>query len=397
MTQTAAALVSLATTLLILTGLIAYWHLFLLAFSAGTVFSLNMPARQALVPLLVPKHQLMNAVSLQMSGMNLTRILAPATAGLLIAPLGALGPMANDGVGWVYFLTFLLFAGAVASEFRLPAHGMKVEEEDESFLTGLTTGFRYVAGTPVIAMLLIAGMLMPFFAFPVQVMLPVFAEEVFGVGGGMGFGLLMAAGGVGGLLGTIISANLDRAPNKGHIMFAGALLMGGFLIAFGSTSAFLLGLLFMAASNIGQMLFMSSNNTAVQAITPEELRGRVMSIMLMSFGVMPLGVVPLTFAANRFGAPAVVVVSTIAMLTVIVLAFAAVSRFRNLRLETSAQAELSAVQAATLVAEGKITRAEADRLSGRVRRAPLPEGTGRKRRAEERLDLPESVTPAPPR
>ncbi len=397
-TQAAAALVSLVTAVLILTGLIAYWHLFMLAFSAGTVFSLNMPARQALVPQLVPQHKLMNAVSLQMSGMNLTRIIAPAMAGLLIAPLGAIGPLGGDGVGLVYILTVALFVIAVASEFRLPAHGMKAETEaePESFREGLVTGFRYVRGTPVIAMLLVAGMLMPFFAFPVQIMLPVFAEDVFGKGGGLGFGLLMASGGIGGLIGTVISANLDRRPNKGRIMFAGAILMGGFLIAFGTTNVFVLGLVFMAASNIGQMLFMSSNNTAIQTIAPEELRGRVMSIMMMSFGVMPIGVLPITLAADRIGAPLAIVLSSLVMLAILAFAFVAIPRFRNLRIEARETAALSPVQAATLVAEGRITRAEADRLTGRLRRAPLPEGTGRKRRAEELFDLPEGATPAPP-
>ena len=395
-TQSAAALISLLTTVLILTDLIGYWYLFLLAFSAGSIFSLNMPARQALVPLLVPQHKLMNAISLQMSGMNLTRILAPALAGLLIVPLGAIAPGGGEGVGWVYLLTFALFAVAVASEFKLPSHGMQAESEGESFTEGLRGGFRYAITTPVIMMLLVAGTLMPFFAFPVQIMLPIFAEDVFGQTKGMGFGLLMAAGGLGGLIGTIIAANFDGLPNKGQIMFVGAVIMGGFLIAFGSTNTFILGLVFIAASNIGQMLFMSSNNTAIQTLAPEELRGRVMSIMLMSFGVMPLGLLPLGLAANSIGAPDTIVYSSIVLLGVLAVAFVAVPRFRNLRIDVLATAELSPVQAATLLAEGKITRAEADRLTGRMRRTPLPEGVGRKRSPEEPLDLPEGVSPAPP-
>lgn len=390
-TQSAAALISLMTTVLILTDLMAYWHLFALAFSAGTIFSLNMPARQALVPLLVPQHKLMNAVSLQMSGMNLTRIIAPALAGILIAPLGVVGVGESGGLGWVYLLTFALFVVAVASEFRLPSHGMRAEPEEDNFVQGLVGGFRYVVATPVILMLLIAGMLMPFFAFPVQVMLPIFAEEVYGMGGGMGFGLLMGAGGVGGLIGTIVSANFDGLPNKGHIMFAGAVLMGGFLAAFGAVSIFPLALIFMAASNTGQMLFMSSNNTAVQTIAPEELRGRVMSIMMMSFGVMPIGVLPITYAADEFGAGRTVVVVSLALLALVAVVFVAVPRFRNLRIDVLARAELSPVQAATLVAEGKITRAEADRLTGRARRTPLPEGVRRKR-----AEMPEGAAPGTP-
>ena len=396
-TQSAAAIISLFTTVLILTDLMEYWYLFLLSFSAGTIFSLNMPARQALVPLLVPQHKLMNAVSLQMSGMNLTRIIAPALAGILVAPLGVIGVGESGGLGWVYLLTFILFTVAVASEFRLPPHGMQAEsEEGENFLEGLVGGFRYVIATPVILMLLLAGMLMPFFAFPVQVMLPIFAEEVFGLTGGTGFGLLMAAGGVGGLIGTIIAANFDSLPNKGHIMFIGATIMAGFLAAFGWTSAFILGMLFIAVSNTGQMLFMSSNNTAVQTIAPEELRGRVMSIMMMSFGVMPIGVLPITFAADRFGAGNTVVVVSLVLLVVLAVVFVAVPRFRNLRIDVLAQAELSPVQAATMVAEGKISRAEADRLTGRMRRTPLPEGTRRKRTSEERVEIPGGAAGAPP-
>ena len=395
-TQSAAAIISLLTTVLILTDLIGYWYLFLLAFSAGSIFSLNMPARQALVPLLVPQHKLMNAISLQMSGMNLTRILAPALAGLLIVPLGAIAPGGGEGVGWVYLLTCALFTVAVASEFKLPSHGMQAESEGESFTEGLRGGFRYAITTPVIMMLLVAGTLMPFFAFPVQIMLPIFAEDVFGQTKGMGFGLLMAAGGLGGLIGTIISANFDGLPNKGQIMFVGAVIMGGFLIAFGSTNTFILGLVFIAASNVGQMLFMSSNNTAIQTLAPEELRGRVMSIMMMSFGVMPLGLLPIGLAANSIGAPDTIVYSSIVLLGVLAVAFVAVPRFRNLRIDVLAEAELSPVQAATLLAEGKITRAEADRLTGRMRRTPLPEGVGRKRSPEERRDRAEGVSPAPP-
>ena len=361
-TQTAAAVVSLVTAILIITDLIAYWHLFVLSFSAGAIFSLNMPARQALVPLLVPQHKLMNAISLQMGGMNFTRIVAPAMAGLLIAPMG---------LGWVYVLTVVLFTVAVLSEFRLPAHGLDGEGRAERFTEELTAGFRYVAATPIIAMLLVAGMLMPFFAFPVQIMLPVFADDVFGKGGGAGFGLLMAAGGVGGLIGAITAANLDRRPNKGRIMFVGALIMGGFLVAFATTRVFALALVFMAAANVGQMLFMSSNNTVIQAVTPSKVRGRVMSLMMMSFGVMPLGVLPITAAADEFGAPAAVFVSSLVLLGIAVVAFLTVPAFRKLRLEAMEEAQLSPVQAAGMVARGEISQAEADRLTGKGRALAL--------------------------
>ena len=121
-----------------------------------------------------------------------------------------------------------------------------------------------------------------------------------------------------------------------------------------------------------------------------------MSIMMMSFGVMPLGVLPLGYAANSIGASNTIVLSSIALLGVLAVAFVAVPRFRNLRIDVLAKAELSHVQAATLLAEGKISQAEADRLTGRRRRTPLPVGVRRKRVTDDRVDIPEGVTPAPP-
>src|SRR5690606_26748157 len=115
LTQSFAAFASVVTAALILTDLIEFWHLLAISLATGTVFSFNMPARQALVPLLVPQHKLQNAISLQMGGMNFTRIIAPALGGLLIAPLG---------IGLVYMVTFVLFVLAVASEFHLPKEGL---------------------------------------------------------------------------------------------------------------------------------------------------------------------------------------------------------------------------------------------------------------------------------
>ncbi len=122
-----------------------------------------------------------------------------------------------------------------------------------------------------------------------------------------------------------------------------------------------------------------------------------MSITMMSFGVMPLGVLPITIAADSIGAPAAVTISSTVFLVVLVLAFVAVPRFRNLRLDAMQRAELSPVRAAMLVAEGKLSKAEADRLTGRTRLAPLPQGGVLGRSVEERLDLPEGTSTARPR
>ena len=357
-TQSVAAAADLVVAFLVITDAVTFWHLVAAALVTGIVFAVNMPARQAMVPQLVPQHKLMNAISLQMGGMNLTRIIGPAAAGLLIAPLG---------VGGVYLITAALFGLAVASEFQLPAHGMiAISGARRSFREDLLGGFAYISRRPLMRLLIVTGLLMPLFSFPVQQMLPVFAEDVFAgdpFEASTALGVLAASTGVGGLAGALIAANLDGAPRKGRIMLIGGVLMGVFLIAFAATSTFIVALLFLALANLGGMLFMTTNNTVIQASVDREVRGRVMSVLLMSFGVMPLGVVPVTVAADAFGAPAAVAGAAVVMLAALLLFFAASARLRGLEIAALGEAALSPAQAARMVAEGRISSEEAERLT----------------------------------
>jgi MFS family permease len=208
---------------------------------------------------------------------------------------------------------------------------------------------------------------MPLFGFPIQQMLPVFAKDVFD-SPEKGLGWLGAAAGIGGLVGAMISANLENQPQKGRMMFIGGLLMGGFILAFAAAQHLLVGMLFLAAMGVGQMLFQATNNTTIQSKVPPEVRGRVMSIMMMSFGLMPLGVVPVTIAADYIGAQASLAISAACLLVVLLLMWGGSARLRNLRVDALGRAELSPVRAAELLAQGKITEEEADRLTGQVRK-----------------------------
>ena len=357
-TQSLAAASDLVVALLVIVGWIEYWHLVAGALGTGAVFAVNMPARQAMVPQLVPQHRLMNAISLQMGGMNLTRIFGPAAAGLLIAPLG---------VGGVYLLTAVLFALAVASEFQLPRHGMVAATGPiKNLRAEVLGGFSYISRQPLMRLLIVTGLLMPLFSFPVQQLLPVIAEEVFAgdpFESATALGILAGSTGVGGLVGALIAANLDAAPRKGLIMLAGGVIMGCFLIAFAATSSFLLALVLLALSNTGSMLFMTTNNTVIQASVEQEVRGRVMAVLLMSFGVMPLGVIPVTVAADAFGAPAAIAGTAAVMLAALLLFFGVSSTLRRLEIAALGEAALSPAQAARLVAEGRLSREEAERLT----------------------------------
>ncbi|MDZ7727358.1 MAG: MFS transporter [Dehalococcoidia bacterium] len=282
-------------TVLILAGVVAFWHIVIAALFMGSMMAMVMPARQALVAQVVPQHKLMNAISLQMGGMNLTRIIGPGLGGLLLAIVG---------VGWAYAATVVLFFLGVLCMFPLPKEGMIAKQYDaenpRNFLEDLLGGMKFVISSPLFRLLLATALLMPLFAFPVQQILPVFAEEVFSWPD-VGLAILASSAGAGGLLGTLIAANLDHIQRKGRVMLFGGLLMAFTFIGFAFVPNFWVASLLLGVGNTGAMLFMVTNNTIIQAKVPDEYRGRVMSLLMMSFGLMLVGILPLTIASDLWG------------------------------------------------------------------------------------------------
>lgn len=362
--QVFVSFVNLALAVLIIAGLLEFWHLVVGAAGSGAAIATVMPARQAIVPQLVPQHRLMNAISLQMAGMNLTRIIGPAMGGVLIAPLG--GGVA--GAGGVYVITVGLFLLSTLTVLALPSAGMRARPEEgaeeEPFVQRLAGGFGFIAREPLFRVLLGTALVMPFFALPVQQILPVFSEQVFDRGPSA-LGLLMAATGLGGIIGALATANLEEYERKNRLMLLGVVVMGGSFFAFAVSDVFWVALLFLTIGSVGRMLFMVTNNTVIQARVPDAYRGRVMSVLMMSFGAQPLGVLPLTIAADAIGPQAAVAGLSVLVLVVMLGVFTMSTTLRNLTLSPLAHAELSPSQAARLVEEGRITQEEADRITGR--------------------------------
>lgn len=353
--QTCAAVSMAVIAVLTISDVIKVWHLVVASLLNGALMSINMPARQALVPQLVPRHKLMNAISLQMGGMNLTSIIGPALASFLIDPLG---------IGWVYGIGAALFLGATWSMLRLPKHGMVFEREQRSVISELREGFGFVWRDPTLRALILLNLLMPMLFFPARQLLPVFAVEVF-ERGASGLGMMATAAGIGGVLGALLSANLSHEPRKGPLMFLGGMTMALFTMLFALAPAFELAVLCLAISAAGQMLLMNTTSTVIQASLPSEMRGRISAMMGMSFGLSPVVVFPIAVAADSFGAPATIAVSSLVSLALLAGFFASSPRLRHLRQDALQRSQLSEVQAATLVARGEINREEAANLSGR--------------------------------
>jgi MFS family permease len=324
--QLAVALVNLINTILIIADLVAMWNLLIMSMLSGVAFSFNMPARQAAMPNLVPRELLMNAMSLGSSAMNGTRIIAPAIGGLLVAPIGLGGGFA--------VLTALYVLSAVLT-LGLPKMPPKDRDAKVTFFTDFKAGFSYIRADRLVLGLLLLGTIPMIFAMPYQTLLPVFTEDVWDVGA-TGLGFLQAAAGVGGLVGTLITANMDRSPRKGWIMLMASCLTGVFLMAF-SYSIFNVALAMIAIVGLTSMVFMTVNNTMITSLIPDNVRGRVSSVFMMTFGLMPLGVVPASIAADTIGVEAVTAIGGGLLIVSVLLTYAVFPQFRTLDSAVKAQ------------------------------------------------------------
>jgi MFS family permease len=318
--QVAVFALNLANTVLILAGIVEFWHLMVLSTLSGVAFSFNMPARQAAIPNLVPRELLMNAMSLGSSAMNATRIIAPAVGGLLIAPIG---------VGGGFAVLTALYGLAVVFSFGLPKMPSQERDAKVTFFSDFAGGFSFIRGNKLVLGLLLVSTVPVVFMMPYQTLLPVFSEDVWDVGAN-GLGVLQAMSGVGGLIGGLIVANMDNHPQKGRVMFISAMSTGVFLIAFALSPSFGIALPLLAATGLASMIFMTVNNAVITSVIPDHIRGRVMSVMMMSFGLMPLGAVPASIAAEYIGTPTVVAIGGVMMMVSVVAFYALYPQFRSL-------------------------------------------------------------------
>ncbi|HEY8171901.1 MAG TPA: MFS transporter [Dehalococcoidia bacterium] len=343
--QVAVTALNLVNTVLIIAGLIEFWHLLVLSTASGMAFSFNMPARQAAIPGLVPRELLMNAMSLSTSSMNATRILAPAVGGLLIAPIG---------VGGGFAVLTAMYAIATAFTFGLPKMPPEARDAKVTFFSDFTGGFAYIRSNRLVLGLLLLGTIPMIFSMPYQTLLPVFAKDVWHVGP-TGLGVLQAMAGVGGLAGALMVANMDRYPFKGRVMLLGAIGTGVFLMAFALSPTFAVALPMLALVGVGSMVFTTVNNTVITSVIPDGVRGRVMSVLMMSFGLMPLGAVPASIAAEYIGTPAVVAIGGGLLIGFVALAYVLFPQFRTLD-------SAIRIERADREAERDAQRAEYDRL-----------------------------------
>ena len=290
-TQSWAMLLAGTLAALTLTGTIQIWHLILIAVGFGVGNAFDIPARQAFVSDMVAREDLINAIALNSSMFNGARIVGPAIAGILVAAVGEGWCFLGNSVSYVAVLTSLL-AMKIAPTVR---------RELKSPFTEIKEGFTYVATTPPIRALLLMLGLVSLAGTPYAVLMPVFANDLLGGDSGT-LGFLMGCSGIGALAAALTLASRKHVFGLGKWVAAACTGLGASLIAFSFSRSVPLSALVLVPVGFSMMTEMASSNTLVQAMVPDQLRGRVMSVYSMMFmGLAPIGSLLAGTAAGIIG------------------------------------------------------------------------------------------------
>lgn len=274
--------------------LLHVWHIFVFTLITGIAWTFSEPVRQSMIPSVVPKAELANAIALNSGGFNLMKIIGPALGGAMIAVFGAAGN---------FFVQAVAYAGVLVMIYWMQVPPTPAEARRSSALSNLKEGFAYVWSTPAVLALMTLAYVPRIFAVPYQTLMPVFQKDVLRVGP-EGLGLLMAAPGLGAVLAVLMLASSgNRLKRQGVFLVASIIVLGLFLIVFSQITSFPLALLSLVAVGIFQMLFLASTSTLLQLIVPDQLRGRVMSLYMLDRGFMPAGALFAGVAAHFIGAP----------------------------------------------------------------------------------------------
>jgi MFS family permease len=293
-TQSCAMILAFVLAALTLSGRVREWHIIVLAALLGLVNAFDMPARQAFIVQMVERDDLMNAIALNSSMFNGARVVGPAIAGILVAAIGE---------GWCFFANAVSYIAVLAGLFMMTTPRFVPKATATSALQNIVEGLRFVANTAPIRALLLLLALVSFTGMPYAVLMPVFADRVLHAGA-RGLGILMGASGVGALAGSIMLALRSTVRGLGRWVAVSCTIFGATLIAFGLSRALWLSVAILVPLGAAMMVQMSSSNTLIQSMVPDELRGRVMAAYTMMFmGMGPLGSLAGGTVADRVGAP----------------------------------------------------------------------------------------------
>jgi MFS family permease len=265
-----------------------------LASLLGVVNAFDIPARQSFLIEMVVREDLMNAIALNSSMFNGARVIGPAVAGILVARIGE---------GWCFFANAVSYIAVIIGLLLMKLGTLRTASKKSSPFEHIAEGFRFVRHTkPILALVLLIA-LVSLVAVPYSVLMPIFADRVLHRGA-HGLGILMGSSGVGALLGALTLAIRRGVQGLGRVVGLAATAFGVSLLLFAFSKSFWLSVVLLIPVGYSVMLQMSSSNTLIQAMVPDELRGRAMAVYTMMFmGMAPVGSLFAGVLADKIGAP----------------------------------------------------------------------------------------------
>lgn len=320
--QIAMAAVAVLFAVVVALNWVRVWHAMLFSFVMGCGFAMNMPVRQALIANTVPREELGNAIAVNAMATNASRIMGPALGGVLIVAFGAAG---NFLLQAGLFLCMVVTIIPMKTPFRDAAFMLKT-----SALHSLKEGIQYVWVNKTLFGLMILSFIPALFVMPIVHILPVFTDTVLHAKANI-YGYLLASYGVGGLLATLVLASFGRMIRSGWLGIITITCATFFVIPLAQSRTPWVAFFLLSSIGFLMMLFRVNNNTLVQMLSPDQLRGRVMSIYHIDHALVPLASSVLGVFADVFTAPAAMVVSGIIGLAAIFLLLGYVKEIRDLR------------------------------------------------------------------
>ncbi|HUX47968.1 MAG TPA: MFS transporter [Dehalococcoidia bacterium] len=298
--QVASALPILLLATLTTTGVIAIWHIAALSVLIGTVWAFTDPAYLAIIPSLVTPSDLMNAMAMDTLAWQLSRFIGPAIAGVLMGLVAIGGTFYGAGIAFVvaFLLIFLI---------RTPA---TITTERASIWKDIKEGLSYIRSNKMALTLILMVANVSLFALPCFWLMPVFARDVLGVGEA-GYTQLMMAVGAGWLAGGITAAKLGDFKRKGWLMIVSALIFTGMLILFAMSRSFPLSLVLAVIIGAANGLFQAVIIALLLSITPDQFRGRMMGLFIITWQLPSIGSLMLGAATDWVGLPVAVIAGSL--------------------------------------------------------------------------------------
>ncbi len=322
-TQIGAMMCAFVLAILIVLNIVQVWMVLLLSFGTGCCFALAGPSYQAITIDLAGRADLANAISLNSAQFQLSRLVGPVSAGLALAAVGLAGCFFLNGISY-----FAVIASLLMVRLEGASHATTHAVTDRRALwRDLVDGFRYVLGRPRVSMLLLICFVTNLFGAPYLSLMPYFARDILHMGE-KGLALMMGVSGGGAFIGAVVLAYLGDFKRKGWSVLCGSFAFSLCLIGFSLSTRVSFSLVFIFGMGFAIVFAVAVTNTLLQKLVTDEMRGRVMSMFILSFiGAMPIGNLIAGAASTRYGAP-----HTLATGGVIIAIFVSIVTVRNERL-----------------------------------------------------------------